>query len=105
MIGISIWDIDMGYRYGISDINGISIWVSIWNMGYRYGIWVIDMIIHRIDMVILDIDMGYGISIWEMTVSILSSWISIWDILSLRPAVEAGVSPEVTATAWAVAKM
>jgi hypothetical protein len=32
-------------------------------MGYRYG--------HHIDMVILDIDVGYGISIWEMTVSIL----------------------------------
>jgi len=25
MIGISIWDIDMRYRYGISDINEISI--------------------------------------------------------------------------------
>ena len=32
---------------------------------------------------ILDIDTGYGISIWEMTVSMLLSWISIWDILSL----------------------
>jgi len=73
----------MGYRYGISHINGISIWASTWNMGYRYGIWYIDMVIHHIDMVILDIDIGYGISIWEMTVSILSFWISIWDILSL----------------------
>jgi len=81
--GISIWDIDMGYRYGISDINGISIWVSIWNMGYRYGIRCIDMVIDHIDMVILDIDMGYGLMIWEMTVSIWSSSISIWDILSL----------------------
>jgi hypothetical protein len=26
--------------------------------------------------------MGYGLMIWEMTVSIWSSWISIWDILS-----------------------
>jgi len=25
----------------------------------------------------------YVVSIWEMTLSILSSWISIWDILSL----------------------
>jgi len=38
LIGISMWDIDMGHRYGISDINGISIWISIWDMGYRYGI-------------------------------------------------------------------
>ena len=68
---------------GISDINGMSIWVLIWYMGYRYGMWYIDTVIHHIDMVILDIDMGYGILIWEMTVSMLSSWISIWDILSL----------------------
>ena len=34
-------------------------------------------------MVILDIDMGYGLMIWEMTVSIWSSSISIRDILSL----------------------
>ena len=84
MIGISIWDIDMGYRYGISDINEISIWVSKSNMGYRYGIWYIDMAIHHvnfghpgyrygiwandmgddsIDMVILDIDMGYLVTL------------------------------------------
>jgi hypothetical protein len=50
-------DIDMGYRYGISDINEISIWVSIWNVGYRCGMRYIDMVIHHIDMVILDIDM------------------------------------------------
>ena len=67
------------YRYGI----------SIWDfdrsidIGYAISMLDIDMVIHHIDMVILDIDMGYGISIWEMTVSILSSWISIWDILSL----------------------
>jgi len=73
----------MGYRYGISDINGISIWISIWDMGYRYGIWIIDMVIHHIGMVIQDIDMGYGLMIWEMTVSIWSSWRSIWDIMSL----------------------
>jgi hypothetical protein len=38
------------------------------------------MVIHHIDMVILDIDMGHRLMIWEMTLSILSSWISIWDI-------------------------
>jgi len=63
MIGISIWDIDVGYRYGISDINDISIWVSIWNMGYRYGICYINVVIHHIDMVILDIDMGYLVTL------------------------------------------
>jgi len=36
-----------------------------------------------IDIVILDIGMGHGTSIWEMTISTLSSWISIWDISSL----------------------
>ena len=63
------------YRIGIS--------ISDIHMGYRYGICYIDMVIHHIDMVILDIDMGYGISIWEMTVLALSSWMSVWDILSL----------------------
>jgi len=29
-----------------------------------------DEIIYHIDMVILDIDMGYGLMMWEMTVSI-----------------------------------
>ena len=76
-------EIDMGYRYGRSDINEISIGMSIWDMCYRYGIRYIDMVIYHIDMVILDIDMGYGLMIWEMTVSRLSSPISIWDILSL----------------------
>jgi len=36
-----------------------------------------------ITFVTVDIDMGYGLMIWEMTVSIRSSPISIWDILSL----------------------
>jgi len=63
---ISIWEIDVGYRYGRSDINEISIGT-------------------HIDMVILNIAMGYGLMIWEMTVSIWSSWRSIWDILSLWP--------------------
>jgi len=48
----------MKYRYGRSDVDGISMGISIWNMGYRYGIWYIDMIIYHIDVVILDIDMG-----------------------------------------------
>ena len=65
------------------DINGISIGLSIWDMGYRYGIWYVDMVIYHIDMVIRDIDMGYGLMIWEMTISIRSSSIWIWDILSL----------------------
>jgi len=39
-------------------------------MGYRYGIRYIDMVIYHIHMVILDIDMGYGLMIWELTVSI-----------------------------------
>ena len=67
-----------------SDVNkGISIGISIWVMGYRYGSRCIDMVMYHDDMVILDIDMGYGLMIWEMTVSIWSSPISIWDILSL----------------------
>jgi hypothetical protein len=74
----------MGDRYGRSDINGVSIGISIWNMGYRYdGIWHVDIVVYHIDMVILDIDMGYGLLTWEMTLSIRSSPISIWGILSL----------------------
>jgi len=69
----------MGDRYGRSDINGI----SIWDTGYRFGIRYVDMFIYHIDMVILDIDMGYGLMKWEMTVSIRSFPISIRDILSL----------------------
>ena len=41
------------------------------------------MVIYQIDTVILEIDLGYGLMIWEMTVSIWSSPISTWDILSL----------------------
>ena len=54
----------MGYRYGRSDINEISIGLSIAiglsisNMVYRYGTSFINMVIYHIDMVILDIDMG-----------------------------------------------
>jgi len=39
------------------------------------------MVVYHIDMVILDIDMGYGLMIWERTVSIWSSSVSIWDML------------------------
>jgi len=42
-----------------------------------------DLVIYHIDMVILDIDMKFGLMILEMTVSIWLSSISIWDILSL----------------------
>jgi len=45
------------------------------------------MVIYYIDVVLLDIGMGYGLMIWEITiistVSIWSSPISIWDNLSL----------------------
>jgi hypothetical protein len=39
-------------------------------MDYRYGILVIDMVIHHIDMVIQDVNMGYGLKTWETPVSI-----------------------------------
>jgi len=83
MIGRSIWEIDMGDQYGRSDINQISMGISIWDTGYRYEMGYIDMVIYHIHLVMRDIDMGYGLMIWEMTVSIRSSPISIWDILSL----------------------
>jgi hypothetical protein len=38
---------------------------------------------YHIDMVILDVDTGFGLMIWEMTVWIWSSPILMWDILSL----------------------
>ena len=72
----------MGDLYRRSDVNGISIGMSIWDMGYRYGIWMTDTVIYHIDRVILDIDTLYWLIIGEMTVSICSSPISIWDILS-----------------------
>jgi len=42
---ISMWEIDMEYRHGRSDINEISIGISIWDMGYRLGIWYIAVVI------------------------------------------------------------
>jgi len=48
------WDIDVGYRYGLPR--------------YRYGIWDIDMGDDSIDMVILDIDMGYLVTL------LVTSW-------------------------------
>jgi hypothetical protein len=45
-------------------------------MDSRFRIQYIDMIIYHIDVVILDNDMGYGLMILEMTVS-------MWDILLL----------------------
>jgi hypothetical protein len=54
------------------------------DMGDRYGrsIWEIDGIYH-IDMVNMNIDVGYGLMIWEMGVSIWSCSISIWKDLAL----------------------
>ena len=73
----------MGDWYGRSDIDEISMGISIWDIDYRHRIWYIDMLIYHIDMVTLDMYMGYGLMIWEMTDSIWSSSISIWVILSL----------------------
>jgi len=39
-------------------------------MYYRFGIRFIDMVIYRIDLVILDIDVGYGLMIWEMALAL-----------------------------------
>ena len=37
-------------------------------MGYQYGIWYTDVDIHRIDVVILDIDIGYLVTLIEIRV-------------------------------------
>jgi hypothetical protein len=65
---MSIWEIATADRYGRSDINEMSIGISLWNVGYRYEIWCIDVVINHIDMVILDIDMGYGLMLCEISV-------------------------------------
>jgi len=49
-------------------------------MRYRFRIRYINMVIYHIDMGILDIGMGYGLMMWEMTVSIRSSSMSVWDM-------------------------
>ena len=54
----------MGDRYTTSNINEISMGISIWDMGYRYGTWYIDMGIYHIDIQ-----------------EIHSSWMSIWDMV------------------------
>jgi hypothetical protein len=61
--------------------------ISIWeiDMGHRYGIWYIEMVMYHINMVIMDLDMRHGLMTRDMTVTIRSSPISIWDILSLWP--------------------
>jgi hypothetical protein len=64
------------YTARVTRYDVISIWEMV--MGNRT-----DMVTYHIDVVILDIDMGYGLMIWEMKVSIRSSPISMWDILSL----------------------
>jgi len=51
------------YRCGISDINEMSIWVWLWDLGYRYGIWDVDLGDDSIDSVIQDIDRGYLVTL------------------------------------------
>jgi len=58
--------------------------------GDRYEIWyiamgcgILIMGFYHIVMINLEFDMGYGLMISEMTVSIRSSSVSIWDTLSL----------------------
>jgi len=73
--GISIWDIDMGYRISMGYRYGYR--YGIWDMGHRYGhppyryghpgyrcgIWANDMGDDSIDMVIQDIDVGYVVTL------------------------------------------
>jgi hypothetical protein len=54
--------------------------ISIWDVVLRHG--------YLPHTVILDIDMGYGLMIWEMTVSIWSSLISHVDMGYLVTLVE-----------------
>jgi len=86
MIGRSIWEIDVGDRYGRSDIKEISIGVSIWDMTYRYGILVIDMVIYHIDTVILDIDMGDGANdMGDDRIDTVISHVDMGYLVTLRP--------------------
>jgi hypothetical protein len=75
----------MGDRYKRSDINEILIGFSTWDTVYRYWIRYIDVVSYLIDIVIRDIDIGYVLMIWVMTISIRLSSVSILDILSLCP--------------------
>jgi hypothetical protein len=77
--GTSIWDIDMGHRTSMGYRYGYryGIWVidmeyglldghppyRYGHPGYRYGIWANDMGDDGIDMVILEIDMGYHVTL------------------------------------------
>jgi len=70
-----MWDI--GHQWDIDRDIGMRYELSIWDMvyryghlpyryghpGYRYGIWANDMGEDSIDMVILDIDMGYLVTL------------------------------------------
>jgi hypothetical protein len=75
-------NIDMGYEISISDpVHQYGyLPYRYGHPGYRYGIWANDVGDDSIDTVILDVGMGYGRMMWQMTVSIWSSWISIWDM-------------------------
>jgi hypothetical protein len=41
----------------------MSIWVWLWDLGYRYGIWDVDLGDDSIDSVIQDIDRGYLVTL------------------------------------------
>ena len=80
---------------GDPDTNDISIRISIWDMGYRFGIWCVDMVIYHIDMVILDIDMGY---IWSAdmgddSIDIVISHIDMGYVVTLPSRPRPGKSP------------
>jgi len=53
----------MGYRFGIRFIDMIIRHSDMVIQGYRYGIWANDMGDDSIDMVILDIDIGYLVTL------------------------------------------
>jgi len=49
----------------------------------RRQTWCLNRVTRYDPISIWEIDMGYGLMIWEMTTSIRSSPISMWDIMSL----------------------
>ena len=86
-----IWDIDVGYRTSMGTINmdvdmgyGLSIWDMVYRYGhtpyryvhprYRYGIWATDMGDDIIDIVILDIDMGYLVTLECTRKALARAW-------------------------------